>query len=100
MDFVALVNFLATRFANSKRLVFKKLLRNIEPILVVLETDIERATANKNNGCEATDSTLQEKGKEARKIWGRLRNQETLLQLSGLHKGVMPAEGVFNRPCY
>ena len=48
MEFVALVNFSATRFANSKRLVFKKLLRNIEPILVVLETDIERATANKN----------------------------------------------------
>ena len=84
MDFVALVNFSATRFANSKRLVFKKLLRNIEPILVVLETDIERATANKNNGCEATDSTLQEKGKEAREIRGRLRNQETLLQLSGV----------------
>ena len=84
MNFVALVNFSETRFANSKFLVFLKMLRNLEPVLFVLETDIERATANKNNGCEATVSSLQERGKVAREIRGRLRNQETLLQLSGV----------------
>ena len=48
------------------------MLRNVQPVLVVLEKDIETATANKRNGCEATVSSLQEKGKEAQEIRGEI----------------------------
>ena len=43
---------------------------------MVLGTDIENAMANNK------DSSLQEKGQEAREIRGRLQNQETILKLT------------------
>ena len=66
----------------SKHPYYFQVLRNLEPVLYVLETDIENAAANR--GCEAKVRTLQDKGKEAREIRGKLRNQETVLQLTGV----------------
>ena len=71
-----LVNFSDTRFANSKRKVFKNI-HEFAPIISCLEHQIMA-------GMGASDSVVREKADKARELKGKILNVNFLLTLSGL----------------
>ena len=75
--------FSETRFANSKRLVFKNLFLMTEAVVGVLENEIIEDLQNRYN-LEAADQQIRRKGQEARELKGAFLNQQTILLLAGL----------------
>ena len=78
-----LQNFSETRFANSKKDVFKNVFLMIKPILAVLEADVMRESTNRS-GLEASDPLIRKRGLKARQLRGSFFNQQTLLLLAGI----------------
>ena len=72
-----LVTFSATRFANSKRKVFKNIHHEFAPIITCLEEQITTGTTSK-------DKIARDKGISARTLKGKILNVDFLLCLSGL----------------
>ena len=79
----ALTNFSTTRFANSKRLVFRNILVMLEPIFHVLEDDIMRGYENRG-GCQQANQTIRTNEASAKSLRGLSRNKYFILLLSGL----------------
>ena len=85
--FKQLHTFSATRFANSKYLVYKNLLDMIVPICSVLDEDIAKDEKNKAQqlkGIERRDPGIKKRGEEARELRTKLFNRDTLLRLAGV----------------
>ena len=83
---VALFNlqfFSETRFANSKRLVFRNLYMMVGPCVGVLEQEIMEAVDNVRQ-LEAADYNVRKRGQTARELKGSFLNQQNLLLLAGL----------------
>ena len=83
---VALFNlqfFSETRFANSKRLVFRNLYMMVGPCVGVLEQEIMEAVDNVRQ-LEAADYDVRKRGQTARELKGSFLNQQNLLLLAGL----------------
>ncbi len=78
-----LVNFSDTRFANSKRNVFKNIHHQFAPIISCLEAQIIAGVRNRS-GMEASDSKVRENADKARVLKGKIVNLNFLLTLSGL----------------
>ena len=76
-----LTNFSDTRFANSKRKVFKNILLMLGPIITVLEEQIMVAVRNRS-GVEAANTDVRQNGDKAQELKGRILNEEFLLLLS------------------
>ena len=83
---VALYNlqfFAETRFANSKRLVFRNLYMMVGPCVGVLEQEIMEAVDNVRQ-LEAANNDVRKRGQTARELKGSFLNQQNLLLLAGL----------------
>ena len=83
---VALYNlqfFSETRFANSKRLVFRNLYMMVGPCVGVLEQEIMEAVDNVRQ-LEAANNDVRKRGQTARELKGSFLNQQNLLLLAGL----------------
>ena len=83
---VALFNlqfFSETRFANSKRLVFRNLYMMVGPCVGVLEQEIMEAVDNVRQ-LEAANYEVRKRGQTARELKGSFLNQQNLLLLAGL----------------
>ena len=78
-----LLNFSDTRFANSKRKVFKNIHHQFAPIISSLDDKIE-AGENNRSGLEASDSKVRENADKAKELKGKILNLVFLLTLSGL----------------
>ena len=78
-----LVNFSETRFANSKRKVFKNIHHEFAPIISCLEDQVKDAERNMS-ALEAANSRVRDKGAKAKELLGRILNTDFLLSLSGL----------------
>ena len=78
-----LVNFSDTRFANSKRKVFKNIHYQFAPIVSCLEEQIIAGVRNRS-GQEPSDSKVRDKADLARELKGKVLNLNFLLTLSGL----------------
>ena len=78
-----LVNFSDTRFANSKRKVFKNIHHQFAAIMSCLEDQIQAGVRNRS-GMEASDSKIREKADKAMELKGKVLNLSFLLKLSGL----------------
>lgn len=78
-----LVKFSETRFANSKRKVYKNIHHEFAPIITCLEDSIMAAVTNRS-GEETSNARIREKGDEARTLKGKILNVDFLLLLSGL----------------
>ena len=78
-----LVNFSETRFANSKRKVFKNIHHQFAPIITCLEDQVRERERNINE-LEAANSKVREKGLKAKELLGRILNADFLFILSGL----------------
>ena len=74
-----LVKFSDTRFANSKRHVYKIIHHEFAPIITCLE-----AAVTNRSGEETSNARIREKGDEARTLKGKILNVDLLLLLSGL----------------
>lgn len=77
------MTFSDTRFANSKRKVFKNIHHEFAPIITCLEDQIV-AGVKQISGEAAPDKKTREKANEARTLKGKILNVEFLLTLSGL----------------
>ena len=83
---VALFNlqfFSETRFANSKRLVFRNLYMMVGPCIGVLEQEIMEEVQNRTE-LGAADHDVRKRGQSARELKGAFLNQQNLLLLAGL----------------
>ena len=83
---VALFNlqfFSETRFANSKRLVFRNLYMMVGPCIAVLEQEIMEELQNRTE-LGAADYDVRKRGQSARELKGAFLNQQNLLLLAGL----------------
>ena len=78
-----LVNFSDTRFANSKRKVFKNIHHQFAPIISVLDDKIAAGESNRS-GLEASDSKVRENADKAKELKGKILNVVFMLTLSGL----------------
>ena len=78
-----LVNFSDTRFANSKRKVFKNIHSQFGPIIACLEEQIEAGRQNRS-GLEAANTQVRNKADKAKELHGKILSLEFLLTLSGL----------------
>ena len=78
-----LVNFSDTRFANSKRKVFKNIHHQFAPIISCLDDKIKAGEMNRS-GLEASDSKVRENADKAKELKGKILNLAFLLTLSGL----------------
>ena len=78
-----LVNFSDTRFANSKRKVFKNIHRQFGPIISCLEDQIDKGRENRS-GLEAANTQLRNKADKAAELHGKILSVDFLLTLSGL----------------
>ena len=77
------MNFSDTRFANSKRRVFKNILHQFAPIITCLEDQVRNGDDNRAN-LEEADSKRRDKAAKAKEFLGRIFNEEFLLILSDL----------------
>ena len=85
--FKQLQTFSATRFANSRYLVYKNLLDMIVPICSVLEEDITKDEENKSRslqGIERRHPGVKKRGADALEVKSKLFNRDTLLRLAGV----------------
>ena len=78
-----LANFSETRFANSKRKVFKNCFLMLGPIVSCLEEQVLAAERNRSQ-LEAANSRIREKGDKARQLRGKLFNKKFVLLLAGV----------------
>ena len=78
-----LVNFSDTRFANSKRKVFKNIHYQFAAIISCLDDQVKAGVQNRS-GCEASDTRVREKADKAMELKGKILNLSFLLNLSGL----------------
>ena len=78
-----LVNFSETRFANSKRKVFKNIHYQFGPIITCLEDQIKAGEDNRKN-LEAANTDIRKKADKAKELVGKILNLEFLLLLAGL----------------
>ena len=78
-----LVNFSDTRFANSKRKVFKNIHHQFAPIISCLEDQIEMGKQNRS-GLEAANTQVRNKADKAKELHGKILSLDFLLTLSGL----------------
>ena len=78
-----LVNFSATRFANSKRKVYYLILDQFPAIIACLDFYIMEGEKNRS-GPGAANTDIREKADTARQLKGKIMNTEFLLLLSGL----------------
>ena len=78
-----LVNFSETRFANSKRKVFKNIHHQFAPIITCLEEQIEAGRQNRS-GLEAPNTHVRNKADKAIELHGKILRLDFLLTLSGL----------------
>ena len=78
-----LVNFSDTRFANSKRKVFKNIHHQFAPIISCLEAQISAGKENRS-GLEAANTQVRNKGDKAAELHGKILSLDFLLTLSGL----------------
>ena len=78
-----LVNFSETKFANSKRKVFKNIHHQFAPIITCLEEQIEAGKQNRS-GLEAANTQVRNKAAKATELHGKILSLDFLLCLSGL----------------
>ena len=78
-----LVNFSDTRFANSKRKVFKNIHHQFAPVISCLEEQIKAGELNRS-GLEAANTHVRTKADKVKELIGKIFNLEFLLSLSGL----------------
>ena len=78
-----LVNFSDTRFANSKRKVFKNIHYQFAPIITCLEDQVKAGEDNRIN-LEAANTEVRKKADKAKELHGKILNLDFLLILSGL----------------
>ena len=78
-----LVNFSETRFANSKRKVFKNIHYQFGPIITCLDDQIKAGEDNRKN-LEAANTDIRKKADKAKELVGKILNLEFLLLLAGL----------------
>ena len=73
-----LVNFSDTRFANSKRKVFKNIHHQFAPIISCLEDQIEMGKQNRS-GLEAANTQVRNKADKAKELHGKILSLDFLL---------------------
>ena len=78
-----LVNFSDTRFANSKRKVFKNIHHQFAPIITCLEQQMKAGRENRS-GLEAANTQVRTKADKATELHGKVLSLDFLLTLSGL----------------
>ena len=84
---MTLTNFATTRFANSKRNVFRSIYLMVKPMAQVFVEDILKDYNNENlskQRLEARQSELKEKADMSYNLRGRLCTSKTLLRLAGV----------------
>ena len=78
-----LVNFSATRFANSKRRVYQVIFEMFPAIMDCLNHYIQLGEDNRS-GLEAANRDIRDKADTAKELKGKIMNAEFLLTLGGL----------------
>ena len=77
------MNFSDTRFANSKRKVFKNIHYQFAAIITCLEEQIKAGRQNRS-GLEAANTQVRNKADKAKELLGKILSLDFLLTLSGL----------------